>query len=276
MITKLFKESILDPLQKELSNDLWVGKDLKIEVKSYIIKMIQEWMQLNKLNYKIENLLIAGSMTGYQYNNTSDIDVKVQFSISDEQIKTLGKLLPNGNNLPNTKHPINYFLLNKQFDLNNKGSVYDVLNNKWLVEPTKDSSDISLPYIVELAKIFMVGIDDRIKEYERDIKEIFMYVGYLETNPYDKDEVLESLERKKIEIEAGLDGLNIIFDMIHKFRDEAYQQKENPRDFFLFDKTVGHYSIQNQVWKILEKFGYLDLLWKYKEIRKKFKEMILK
>lgn len=271
MIKKLFiKESILDPIRDDLSIDLWENKKLLPSVKKYLLDSIQSWFNSIDQQYDIENLLIAGSITGYQYISTSDIDVKIQLNISDEKVNELYKLLPNGRVLPGTKHPVNYYILNKPFDLVNKGSIYDILADEWLIAPEKDGNNISMPYIVELSKIFMTGIDDRVKEYERDIKEIEIYYSYLKSNAHDKKEVEKYLERKKIEVEAGLDGLNIIFDMIWKFRDEGYQSTENPRDFFMFDKTLGHYSIQNQVYKLLEKFGYLDLLKKYKNIRDLF------
>jgi hypothetical protein len=275
---KKIKESILDPVHDELNPNLWDNMKLKSEVKDYIIKQVDEWMStvFEENSPQIDNLLIAGSITGFQYISTSDIDVKIQLDLPDAKISELFRLLPNGIDLPGTKHPVNYYILNKKFDLVNKGAVYDILNEKWLVEPKKGAETISMPYIVELAKIFMVGIDDRIREYERDIQEVKMYQSYLKSDAYDKKEVEQYIERKKVEIEAGLDGLNIIFDMIWKFRDEAYQTTENPRDFFMFDKTLGHYSIQNQVYKLLEKFGYLDLLKKYNKLRKEFMKSVEK
>ncbi len=265
------KESILDPVRDKLNPNIW-DNDNKLlpKVKEFIIKVLDDWKISTKFPYEIVNLIFAGSNTGYQYIESSDIDIKLQIDATDDKVKEFSKLLPNGNLLPNTKHPINYYILNKPFDLENKGSIYDIYNDKWLVEPNKEENSISMPYIVELAKVFMVGIDDRVKEYERDVKEIEMYMQYLTSDRYDKVEVEKYIERKKIEIEAGLDGLNVIFDMIHRFRDEGYQQEENPRDFFMFDKVQGHYSIQNQVYKLLEKFGYLDILYKYSQIKNKF------
>jgi uncharacterized ferritin-like protein (DUF455 family) len=147
------------------------------------------------------------------------------------------------------------------------------LKDEWIIEPQKSEMKISYTYLIEFAKIFMIGVDNRIREYERDVKELELYNSYLELDRYDKKEVEEFIERKRLELEAGLDGLDVLLDMIHKFRDEGYNEKENQRDFFIFSDEMGNYSIQNQVYKILEYFGYIDLLHRYRKMRNKFREI---
>jgi hypothetical protein len=41
----------------------------------------------------------------------------------------------------------------------------------------------------------------------------------------------------------------------------------------MFNNESGNFSIQNQVYKILEYFGYIDLLHNYRKIKNKFKDM---
>jgi len=258
MITKLKFESILNPLHNTLNPLLWDDRILKTDVKQYIENNFIEWLNNIDDSIGIKDMYFLGSNTGYQYSDTSDIDINVYLNASDDEINKLNPIRPNGNNLPNTNYPINYFLVNKEIDLIGKGAIYDLFNNEWVVEPSKEKVEISLLYIIEIAKIFMEGIDNKFAELVRDEKEREMYIDQLNTGNYDEVEVKREIQRKDREIEADYDSLVVMLHLIHTFRNEGFDDKE--KEEFLMKNQRGNFSIQNQIYKIIEKFGYIEKL----------------
>lgn len=265
------KESVLNPLHDNLNPSIWdKNSNLRPEVKDQIIKPISEWIESVIPGTKIENLFFLGSNTGHQYSGGSDIDINVQIDIPDVKIEELFHILPNGNLLTGTLHPINYYLVNKLTKLlRTKGAAYDILNDKWIIEPSKENVEISFLYIIELAKVFMTGIDDRINELERDKKELGIYKTYLEFGKYEEKELTKEIERKHREIEAGYDSIKVIGDLIHSFRLQGFDE-EDKTELIMSAGVKGDLSIQNQVYKVMDKFGYIEKLNAYKQLRKQY------
>ena len=148
----IFNESILDPVQKTRCRDVFDENDIvRSEVKSYIEDTFYKWY--NELDYKpfkIMGFKLIGSSTGYQYTDISDIDVQVYCDVEPgidpiPYFKKLFRQLPNGNMLPGTQHPINYF----QVDANDPPADikvenrYDMATNVW--EKKSDAREIGIP-----------------------------------------------------------------------------------------------------------------------------------
>ena len=260
-------ESVLDPIHQELSKDLWNrNKKIRPAAKKFILDQLEEWLSLYT-DKKPENIYIAGSMTGYQYTDTSDIDVNVIIKLSDNKIKALSKFLPNGNPLPGTKHPVNYYVTNK-FKLSKSGSLYDLLNDKWIVLPKKEKVNIHYKAILEVALSWMRKIDLDINELRRDVIEYKLYKHYLEESDLeiDIDEIEEHLEQKETEIKSDIDTIKITYHMIKKFRKEPFEDENYKGDFLIQpegEELNANYTINNLIYKTLERFGYLDMLHEY-------------
>ncbi|MFW6226338.1 MAG: hypothetical protein ACOC3V_05225 [bacterium] len=266
-------ESSLDPIKKQLSTDLFRDDKLKEKVKSEILERFFNWLEEFDISAKnVKEMAIIGSMTGYQYTETSDIDINVVVDLSDSKIKELAKLLPNGNDLTDTQHPINYYLTNTNENIRKAESVYDLLKNKWITEPDKSSVKIPYSYALEVSRFFMVGLDERINEYERDKKELDLYRNYLKDEELEinKDEIQEKITLKEEEIKSDLDSIYVGYLMLKSFRHEAYE--EDYESDFLIDIQIKHpnQSINNLVYKILEQFNYFERVSKYLDIRKKY------
>ncbi len=263
-IKKVVRESVLDPIQDKLNPALWnENNTLKEEVKNYILKVLNEWIKkVVKKDIQLKSLIFLGSNTGFQYNDTSDIDINFELSLTEEEAKSFRKLLPNGNNYPGTTNPINFYLITSPVAINpSKGSAWDLLKNEWIVEPSKDKTIVPFSYIIEISKIFMISIDFQAKQYENIMKEIELYKTYLKSEQYDKDEINKDISFKENEANAILDSLKIYQKLIHTFRTEAYGENIVDLD------SSGNKSINNMVYKILERFGYIDILKKYQKIR---------
>lgn len=273
---KYILESILDPIHKNLSNEIFnSNEELKPDVLDYILETFMNWW--GALGYEvdsIDNIIIIGSMIGYQYADNSDIDVNIQVSISNNEIKEIIRLLPNGNLLPNTDHPINYYLTKDSKNVENADNAYDLLSNKWIKKPEKINVNIPYNYVLEVAKLFMDAIDLRVNEYKRDKQELKMYKDFLndETLEVNKDEINDMLALKETELIADLDSLYVAYKMIKSFRHEAFDEEFEP--YFLINIEIANpnFSVNNMVYKILENFGYLKKLEEYIAKRKEYNE----
>ena len=131
--------SILDPIQATLNPNIWSPDQImKPDIKLAILNMVHELLGLD-----YSQVIAIGTTTGYQYTNTSDIDVNVRIpdwkdtqEVQDKRKKLNGRLAPG------TNHPINLFLQaipEEQTTSWNDSAfgAYDVMNDVWLAPPTK-------------------------------------------------------------------------------------------------------------------------------------------
>jgi hypothetical protein len=139
----IFNESILDPIHKTRCKEVFDDNDIiRPEVKKFIIDTFMTWYNdLDEKDFDVVGFKLIGSSTGFQYTDISDVDVQViakmrpntKFSDFIQMSKSYFKYLPNGNNLPGTAHPINYFLVdvdNPVPDIKVENR-YDMSTNVW-------------------------------------------------------------------------------------------------------------------------------------------------
>lgn len=263
---KSINESVLDPIHNELSKDLWTpNKKLKRKPRQYILDQLEQWLSLYT-DQEPERIMLAGSMTGYQYTEYSDIDVNVIIDLPDNKIKELAKFLPNGNDLPGTEHPVNYYITNK-FQLEQAGSIYDIEKDEWMKPPTKKKTNIHYKAIFEITLSWMRKIDLDVHELERDVQEYRLFEHYLdqiEEIEVDIDEIEEYLRTKESEIKADIDVINITYHMIKRFRQEPFKDRDYKTKYLTSTEDIdANYTINNLVYKTLERFNYLDKLHDY-------------
>jgi predicted nucleotidyltransferase len=267
------KESVLDPVKETLNPAIWDGMKLKADVKKRILEDIVNYLPEQ---YEVVAVHFLGSNTGYQYNATSDIDINVYVEgIETEQTIELSRMMPSGEKLEGTEHEVNYYISTPDYYGSRKGqgSMYDVIEDKWIVEPKKEKAKVPYSYVAEIAKVFMSGIDNRIAEYESDKEEQKLYEDYLdnmEEDDVERDEIIKRIEMKKNEVLSDLDSLYVIAKLIKSFRLDGFKDTEFA---FLVDSGEGNQSIQNMVYKILERLGYTEKIYKYLNLRKEVKSL---
>lgn len=273
-------ENALDPIQKTRCQDIFIAPDkdiVKEKVKYFILDTFLKWFK--KMGYgkeKIKTMYLIGSSLGYQYTDTTDIDVHIEVDFSQEKADELGKLLPNGNILPDTKHPIQFYLTTNLKDVKNSDNAYDLIKDKWLQKSDKDNIQVPVSQILEISKFFMAGIEDRLAEYKRDKKELEIYKSYsTEKQEITQKELDDLINNKENEIKADLDALFVGYHVIRGLRKEVFVNGENNIDSpdleYLIDIQTKkpNYSISNLIYKTLERFGYLETLHDVMEERKK-------
>ena len=273
MENETLNESILDPVQQTRCKDLFIGPDyqvLQTKVKNQILDPIYKWLE--KMGYPYEehvrSIHIIGSSVGWQYTNTSDIDVSIETDIDPAKIKQIWKLLPNGQLLK--EHPVNYYLTSDLKDVSESENAYDVLKDVWVKKQNKEDIEKRVPfsYIMEITKFFLSGVDDRIQEYEADKVELDYLNSVSKDDGVDEQEKQKLIAQKETELKADLDSIYIAHLMLKGFRNQAFRDG-HAADLIIDIKSKGNSSINNTIYKMVEKMGYFEKLEKYEKEREK-------
>ncbi len=266
-------ENVLDPVTQTRCKDLFIGPDyqvLQTKVKNQILDPIYKWLE--KMGYPYEehvrSIHIIGSSVGWQYTNTSDIDVSIETDIDPAKIKQIWKLLPNGQLLK--EHPVNYYLTSDLKDVSESENAYDVLKDVWVKKQNKEDIEKRVPfsYIMEITKFFLSGVDDRIQEYEADKVELDYLNSVSKDDGVDEQEKQKLIAQKETEIKADLDAIYIAHQMLKGFRNQAFRDG-HAADLIIDIKSKGNSSINNTIYKMVEKMGYFEKLEKYEKEREK-------
>ena len=273
MENETLNESILDPVQQTRCKDLFIGPDyqvLQTKVKNQILDSIYKWLE--KMGYPYEehvrSIHIIGSSVGWQYTNTSDIDVSIETDIDPAKIKQIWKLLPNGQLLK--EHPVNYYLTSDLKDVTESENAYDVLKDVWVKKQNKEDLKKHIPfgYVMEITKFFLSGVDDRIQEYEADKLELDYLNSVSKDDGIDDQEKQKLIAQKETELKADLDSIYIAHLMLKGFRNQAFRDG-HAADLIIDIKSKGNSSINNTIYKMVEKMGYFEKLEKYEKEREK-------
>lgn len=255
------QESVFDPINDKRS-DVVFGKDEKMKpsIREYILKIFNEWKDNHEVKFNVKSMYMIGSMTGFQYHSTSDIDINVITDANDKDIWKLRRTLPSGNTVEGTSHPINFWVGERGYVYEEKRAenIYDILEDKWIKKTDKMSHEVPYQYVMEVSKFFMDGFDLAISETERDIAEVNVFLEY---DPK-KQNVTEKEKRAKVsdkvnELKADVDRLKIGRHILRSFMVEGYEgmpfrvsinyKNEDPR-----------LSMNFLVYKMIDRLGYHD------------------
>jgi hypothetical protein len=279
------RESVLDSVKEQLSPDLWKGKTILPKVKKQILQIFDDWAKKIDLKVEYTGVKITGSMASYQYNEFSDIDVNVEIDIPEDRRKRIARLLPNGNKLEGTEHPINYYLAIDEESRKAPQFIYDLLGDKWIRDPDKikiESSDqVRALYksALDQSLSWMRKISLDVDDMSRTVMELEIHEHFLkeEDYPSDEEEIKQCIIMRENSIKSGYDTLNIDLHMLKQFRKEAYVGNDFPSKTFPEKAAHADYSINNIMYKILEKFGYIDMLYQtMEEYKKHFPKLLVK
>jgi len=266
-------ESILDPFVEDLSPDLWdKNQKLKRSVSVHIVKKLETWLK-GFTDKKPSIIYILGGITGYQYTDTSDVDVNFVIDITDEEkVHEMRGLLPNKQMLPGTKHPINFYMAaesEKEAKENWKksGPIYDVLKDKWIRPPSKEKIEKaaligSYRVVIEISRFFLAGLDSVLTEYNADVAAYNSYETFLKDadKQEDIDDLKELIKFKLDEILSDIDGIRLGHHMLRSLREEAFVKEKGFEisTQIIIKDTSANSSINNLVYKFCERLGYLE------------------
>lgn len=250
-------ESIVDPVQPHLSSEIF--DNFKSEfptLKSFVISEIQSGIKAISAYARVLDYVLIGSTLTRRYTKTSDLDITVLIDATPIQIKKIRSILPliNGNYVQFTQHPINYFVVSNKAEYDRKLSladgIFDVKQNKFIRKPIFKRFDIRK--YVSMFKATLSKIDAATDIF---IRHLFDYEDLKSATKaelkYLRLSALEKLEDDAIE-------LSDIYSKLKKDRRNAFDRPMTPTDIKLYgDKNR---LPENVIYKLLEKYHYLDFL----------------
>jgi hypothetical protein len=148
--------NIFDPVKDKLDSKIFRGTTPRSNVTNFIEKTIIE--KFNKaFDFDVSKyitLYLTGSLTTYQYHDTSDVDINIFVdynkwpkNVGAEKIrKQLIQVVLediNGINVPDTQHPLQLFVMQEDieprelFDVGVR-SAWNFKKKEWIVKPDKD------------------------------------------------------------------------------------------------------------------------------------------
>ena len=271
-------ESVLDPINKIRCPEIFDKNDMmRPKVRAFINGMVDKFKEHVNFPLNIRNIYMIGSSTGYQYSLTSDIDIEIELGIEAKQKWDIIPIVPKGTFLPGTQKPLNIFILCKDesYDFDKAENVYDIINNKWLKKTDKKDLEIPYQYIRDLASFFMNGCDLSISNYEKDVRELDEYIALdPEKQEISVKEKFEAIDRKLIDVKNDVDQMKMAHHVIFAFENEGYEGNPFKISIQGIDDPDPRYSINNLVYKMLDKHGYNEkMLGIVKTGRSKIKEV---
>jgi hypothetical protein len=258
---EILKESILDPVRKERFKLIFDDNDvMRPEVKEWLNEKIQQWKTGTGIEFEMKDLRLYGSSTGYQYTDTTDIDLHVSTSLTAEQIKQIGKLIKLGNIFDNGKNPVTLFLLaaGETEDLRKYENLYDINTDEWIKKSDKSEYTVPYGYILELSEFFMNAFDLSLSQYDRAKHE---YKTYLALDP-NKEEITEEekkrvVDKSLLDLKASYDRLRMGFNIMMSFVKEGYEEGRDFQIQIMYNAAKDpRLSVNNAVYKMLERFEY--------------------
>lgn len=256
-------ESILDPINKERCSDIFKNDVMIPKVRTFILSVINDFKKQVNFPIEIKNIYMIGSSTGYQYTITSDIDLEIETDLDQSKFNQIFKIIPKGVILPGTERPLNIFILKNQekYDFDKAENVYDIMENKFIKETNKKIKDIPYQYIKDLSTFFMNGCELALNKFDRDVQEM---KEYLRLNPQTMEisekEKHDAITRKLVDIRNDIDVVRMAHHIIFAFEKEGYEDMPFKINIDVPGKGDPRYSVNNLVYKMIDKFGYLERL----------------
>ena len=264
-----FQESVLDPINKTRSRDVFNDDDMmRDDVRKQILDLVEGYKKASGFDFDIIGVYLIGSITSFCYSETSDVDIDVIINLSKEEFRKTWNLIPKGVLLNGTNRPINLFILLNKEDFENAAekaeAIYDVKNNKWIKKTSKeDSVQVPYAYMAKIAEFFAAACDVALGNYERDKEEFERYKKLdPETQEISEKEKFEKLDDKLSDLRADYDKLKMAHHLIFAFENEGYEGtpfRVNVEMDTKGDKT-GRFSPNNIIYKIIDSWNYLEKL----------------
>lgn len=230
-----FVNSDLEPIKSfrikdELDPKVWDNFEIDDEVRRQLLQIGEDFFDDVDIEADVQDIILCGSLCGYNWSNYSDYDIHVivKHSDIDENKELVEKFCDYAKKTWNSQHDIiikGYEVeimlqdlddLREGIDSGKIGGAYSLLKDKWLKKPEKVNFIPDEETIKEKAKVIMMTIDE-------------------------------------IEDEAGEDKYEAFKEKI----DKVWAKIKNSRKSGL-DSEGGEYSTGNLVFKLLRRNGYVS------------------
>jgi len=252
-------ESVIDIERNSLDPTVWEFPDDQLPILRPAIKLqiLENVEAINRITPVVEFFMI-GSILTKQYSPNSDIDVNVQIEpndVDDLLMDTLYGFIRriNGSLAIGTTHPINYFIVQEEYNKDKSQGVYDIASERW--EKVPEGVDIEIELYANKFQNTVNGIDITTAELRRDIID---YETLKALSPEQIGKLGDLLTKKLEEIENDILFLVKSYKDIHHLRKNAFDKEMTPAEIKKFGKK---YKLpENIVYKMLEKYYYIEFI----------------
>ena len=173
MLTEIEFDLSKFSMKSELCPKFWQNQELKNEIRDKLIQIANDFIKNTPIEDRIEDITFTGSLTGYNYSDSSDIDlhILVDFGKDDEIIKNLMNALRiNWNNNHDIRimgHEVEIYVQDSN-EKHYSSGIYSLSDDKWLQKPSKDSPQIDTSAVLKKAEGLSDEIDALQKKFEEE------------------------------------------------------------------------------------------------------------
>ena len=264
--THFIRESIIDPIQPTFAPDVFDATEtpnpkMKPVVRQFIldgIKQISEYLKV--LDYEM-----IGSVTTKRYAPDSDLDINLLVDLDGKQKEDIWKITSDmsGKTAPGGLHPVNYHAIFERagYDHAHKmaDGAYDLKGDKFSKISGETPFDIR-NYFGKFREIVK-----KINLMTSDLKADLIDYQQLKTIPVENLKELQKLLNDELkELEKSANGLVDIHKKIAQDRRDAFAKPLSAED--IKEYGTKNRLPENVVYKLLERYHYLDLLKRIEEI----------
>lgn len=259
-------ESVIDQSLENYSK--FVFDEYKIDkprLKDRIRQKILDDVNLINKKISVVDFFIKGSILTKQYTTDSDIDIFVQVNsglYTEDQLKIL--LKPIWDEIDETyikgvPHPFQYYITKEKYNPENTEAMYDVNGDNWIKRSS--SKSINLDEYMDDFKDYV----DQFSDFSEELRRNMIDYEILKDIPTEELSGLKSkLNNELRQINNNISDLSEVYDQIRDMRDQAFSKDMTPSE-------IKKYGIKtrlpgNVVFKLLERYYYLDLYKKIKSI----------
>lgn len=156
------------PLRSELNPKIWTfNNELKPEVRQVLLDIANSYYNSLELSgLKVKDIYFTGSLANYGWTNGSDIDLHIivdygEFSgigFLEDYLYLKKKNWLDNHNISIYGFEVEPFAKDKEVHHKYK-AIYSVLNNKWIVEPSKERPIIDFETVKDKSSSIMNDID---------------------------------------------------------------------------------------------------------------------
>lgn len=262
-ISGVLNESIIDIPRNSLDPSVFQFPDDGLPIMNPMIKT-QIMADIEKFTELVQVVLYfaVGSILTKNYSPNSDIDINVQIDpIDGTMTEDLFALLKhvNGSMASGTSHPINYFIIQDDYDLDKTNAAYDVANEIWIKEPTTVNLDVD--HYMDKFQGTIDSIDFSASELRRDI------IDFEALKEMDDDQIQNldgRIKTKLAEIEDTIESLVRAYKNVTTLRKQAFEKDMSPEEIRKYGKK--NRLPENVTYKLLERYYYFDFIKKLKKI----------
>jgi hypothetical protein len=164
---------IIYQFHDELSDKIWEDGAIKEKIKNRLIEISYLWMKEADLPENIiEDIVLTGSFAGYNYTEFSDIDIHIIIDkdklgceeLIDDFLFDKKKIFGEKHNITIDGSDVEVYAQDINEKIPKNEAVYSLLNNKWIIEPSKEKKETTDVKLIKKSRYYRKLIKRLIKE----------------------------------------------------------------------------------------------------------------